>query len=158
MQLEAAVPSEYLAAIKTGLPVRFEIRGYPGQAFEGRIARISPAADPVTRQVSIFVSIPNTERRLVAGLFAEGRVAQQSRRALVVPISAVNMDDPAGAWVLRVTDGKAQRVPVKLGLRDDQTERVEVAGGVQEGDRLLVGPARAITPGTPLNVTGTPQG
>jgi RND family efflux transporter MFP subunit len=156
MRLEAAVPSEALSAIKIGLPVQFQVRGYPDQTFEGKIERIMPAADPVTRQVSIFVTIPNTAGRLVAGLFAEGRVAQESRTALVVPLTAVNTDDPKSAWVLRVKDGKAERVPVMLGLRDDQTERVEIKTGVAAGDLLLVGPAQAITPGTPLQVGDVP--
>jgi membrane fusion protein (multidrug efflux system) len=154
MQLEASVPSESLSVIKAGLPVQFEVRGYPGQPFTGRIARISPTADPVTRQVSIFVTIPNVGGRLVAGLFAEGRVAQQSRRALVVPLTAVNTSDPKAPWVLRVAGGKAERAPVTLGLRDEQTERVEITAGVKEGDKLLVGPAQAITPGTPLELQG----
>jgi RND family efflux transporter MFP subunit len=155
MRLEASVPSEALSLIRVGLPVQFQVRGYPGQPFDGRIERVSPAADPVTRQVSIFVTIPNTAGRLVAGLFAEGRVAQQSRRALVVPLTAVNSADPKAPWVLRAASGKAERVPVTMGLRDEQTERVEITGGVNEGDRLLVGPAQAITPGTPLQL---PQG
>ena len=154
MQLEASVPSEALSVIKVGLPVQFEVRGYPGQPFTGRIERISPAADPVTRQVSIFVTIPNVGGRLVAGLFAEGRVSQQARRALVVPLTAVNTSDPKAPWVLRVAGGQAERVTVTLGLRDDQTERVEIVTGVKEGDRLLVGPAQAITPGTPLELQG----
>ena len=154
MQLEAAVPSEALSVIKAGLPVQFEVRGYPGQPFTGRIERISPAADPVTRQVSIFVTIPNVGGRLVAGLFAEGRVSQQARRALVVPLTAVNTSDPKAPWVLRVASGKAERVTVAVGLRDDQTERIEISSGVKEGDRLLVGPAQAITPGTPLELPG----
>ena len=152
MRLEASVPSESLSMIKVGLPVQFQVRGYPGQTFDGRIERVSPAADPVTRQVSIFVTIPNAAGRLVAGLFAEGRVAQQSRRALVLPLAAVNIDNAKQPWVLRVRDGKAERVPVTVGLRDEETERVELTGGVQEGDRVLVGPAQAITPGTPLAV------
>jgi RND family efflux transporter MFP subunit len=154
MRLEAAVPSEALSLIKIGLPVQFEVRGYPGQPFTGRIERLSPAADPVTRQVSIFVTIPNTGGRLVAGLFAEGRVAQQARRALVVPLTAVNTSDPKAPWVLRVAGGRAERVAVTVGLRDDQTERIEISSGVKEGDRLLVGPAQAITPGTPLELQG----
>jgi RND family efflux transporter MFP subunit len=150
MRLEAAVPSESLSLVRVGLPVQFQVRGYPGQTFEGKVERISPAADPVTRQVSIFVTIPNTAGRLVAGLFAEGRVANQSRRGLVLPTTAVNMDDPKQPWVLRVSNGKAERAAVTLGLRDPQTERVEIASGAKEGDRVLVGPAMAITPGTPL--------
>jgi RND family efflux transporter MFP subunit len=157
MRLEAAVPTEALSMIKVGLPVQFEVRGYPGQTFEGRIERISPAADPVTRQVSIFVTIPNTAGRLVAGLFAQGRISQQSRRALVVPITAVNTDTKQ-PWVLRASNGQAERVAVTLGLRDEQTERVELTSGVKEGDRLLVGPALAITPGTPLKLADARAG
>ena len=156
MRLEAAVPSDALSAIKVGLPVQFDVRGYPGQPFTGRIERISPAADPVTRQVSIFVTIPNTAGRLLAGLFAEGRVAQESRRTLVVPLAAVNIDDPTATWVLRISNGKAERVAVGLGVRDEQTERVEIASGLAAGDRLLVGPAQAITPGTPVHIAEAP--
>jgi RND family efflux transporter MFP subunit len=160
MRLEAAIQSEALSAVKVGLTVRFEVRGYPDQTFEGKIERISPAADPVTRQVPVFVTIPNAGGRLVAGLFAEGRIAQQTRRALVVPLAAVNMANPKEAWVLRANGDKAERVAVTLGLRDDETERVELTSGVKQGDRLLVGAAQAITPGTPLTFTSAanPEG
>lgn len=151
MRLEASVPSEQLGAITLGATVNFQVRGYPDQTFAGVIERVSPVADPVTRQVPIFVSIPNTEGVLVAGLFAEGRVLQQVKRALVVPLSAVN--ERAGApWVLRVRDGKTERVEVTLGLRDAQTERVEVAGGLNDGDVLLVGASQGMTPGTPVRI------
>lgn len=151
MRLEASVPSEQLGAIAVGATVNFQVRGYPGQTFAGRIERISPMADPVTRQVPIFVTIPNTTGRLVAGLFAEGRVQQEARRALVVPLAAVNErgDSP---WVLRVQDGKTERVDVTLGLRDPQTERVEVAAGLRDGDLLLVGASQGMTPGTPVRI------
>ena len=151
MLLEASVPSGELAAVKLGAPVVFEVRGYPGQTFEGHIERISPVADPVTRQVPIFVDIPNSGSQLVAGLFAEGRIARETRMALVVPDTAVNT---AGArpWVMRVRGDVAERVDVTLGLRDERTERVEITGAVAEGDRLLVGAAQGISPGTPIRV------
>lgn len=151
MRLEAAVPSEALPAARVGATVRFEVRGYPGQRFEGRIDRISPAADPVTRQVPIFVDIPNTGGRLLAGLFAEGRVNEQSRVALVAPMRAVHLE-AASPWALRVRDGRVERVEVRIGLRDDQREEVELLGGVAKGDQLLVGGAQGLTPGTPVRV------
>jgi RND family efflux transporter MFP subunit len=150
MQLNASVPAEALAAIRIGLPVDFTVRGYE-TPFEGRIERISPTADPVTRQVSIYVSIPNKGGRLVAGLFAEGRVARQTKKALVVPATAVNTSSKE-PWVMRIKDGKAEKVTVSLGLRDEQTERVELASGVQAGDQLLVGASQGLTPGTPVKV------
>jgi RND family efflux transporter MFP subunit len=151
MRLAASVPSEQIGAVRIGAPVSFQVRGYPDQSFEGRIERVSPAADSVTRQVPIFVTIPNQGGRLVAGLFAEGRVTREARRGLVVPLTAVNENGPS-PWVMRVRDGKAERVEVKLGLRDDQTERVEIASGVAEGDVLLLGAAQGMTPGTPVTI------
>jgi RND family efflux transporter MFP subunit len=150
MRLEVSVPSDQLGSLKLGLTVRFMVRGYP-DPFTGTIERVSPAADPTTRQVPIFVTIPNTEGRLVSGLFAEGRVINQQADGLVVPADAVNTADKS-PWVLRVADGKTERVDVQVGLIDPQTERVQIAAGVNERDVLLRGPARAMTPGTPVKV------
>jgi len=148
MRLEASVSSEQLGDVHVGAPVTFDVRGYPGQHFEGKVERLGAVADPVTRQVPIFVTIPNAGGRLLSGLFAEGRVLREARRALVVPVTAVNLrGDP---WVLRVRDGKAERVAVTIGLHDEQTERVELLSGVKEGDVLLLGAAQGMTPGTPV--------
>ena len=154
MRLEASVPSEDIAALKVGAPVQFSVRGYE-QPFEGRIDRISPQADPTTRQVPIFVSVPNTGGRLVAGLFAEGRVVLQAAEGVVVPLNAVNTSE-ASPWVMRVINGTTEKVQVTLGLRDPRTERVQIVSGVNEGDILLRGAAQGITPGTPVSV-GAPK-
>jgi RND family efflux transporter MFP subunit len=151
MQLEASVPSNELEAVKVGAAVRFTVRGYPGQVFEGRVERISPVADRITRQVPIFAAIPNASGRLVAGLFAEGRVIRETRSALVVPDQAVNRSG-ATPWVLRVRDGQLERVDVSLGLRDDETERVEVVSGLEAGDQLLVGASQRMSPGTAVRL------
>ena len=148
MRLEASVPSDDLSLLRVGADVEFTVRGYD-QPFKGRIQRIAPQADPVTRQVPIYVSIPNAGGRLVAGLFAEGRVVTQSAEGLVVPTNAVNMTG-ASPWVLRVSDGKTERVSVTLGLRDPRSERVQVSAGLNDGDTLLRGAAQGITPGTPV--------
>jgi len=156
MRLEAAVPSNELDAIKVGAPVSFEVRGYPGQSFNGRIERISPVADEVTRQVPIFVSIPNRSGQLLAGLFAEGRVSRESKTGLVVPETAVNQAS-GSPWVLRLRDGKVERQDVRLGLHDAQTERVEVVAGLAEGDRLVVGAAQGMAPGTAVRIRESRQ-
>jgi membrane fusion protein (multidrug efflux system) len=154
MSLEASVPSEDLQALRIGATVEFTVRGYD-KPFQGRIERIAPQADATTRQVPIYVSIPNEGGRLVAGLFAEGRVVNQSVSGLVVPSNAVNTTDTSMPWVLRVTDGKTERVAVTLGLRDPRSERVNVASGLKEGDVLLRGASQGITPGTPVKVSVT---
>jgi RND family efflux transporter MFP subunit len=155
MRLEASVPSDDLSRLRVGAVVDFTVRGYD-QPFEGRIAMIAPQADSVTRQVPIFVSIPNVGGRLVAGLFAEGRVVSQSAQGIVVPVNAVNTTG-ATPWALRVSGGKTERVEVRLGLQDPRTERVLVVSGLNEGDTLLRGAAQGITPGTSVDVSVAQQ-
>jgi RND family efflux transporter MFP subunit len=154
MRLEASVPSDDLRALRVGAVVEFTVRGYD-TSFHGRIERIAPQADATTRQVPIYVSIPNVGNRLVAGLFAEGRVVSQSASGIVVPTNAVNMTDASMPWVLRVTNGKTERVNVRLGLRDPRSELVNVASGLNDGDVLLRGASQGITPGTPVKVSTT---
>lgn len=156
IRLEASVPSESLTAVRVGAAVTFQVRGYPDQAFTGRIERISPTADPVTRQVPIWVTVDNRSGRLVSGLFADGRVTQESRRGLVLPLSVV-ADADRQPTVLRIRDGKVERVAVRLGLVDMQNERAEVVEGLADGDLLLTGVAQGVTPGTLVRVTDRSQ-
>ena len=152
MRLEAAVPAQQLTSIKVGAPVMFSVSGYPDRSFNGRITRINPVADPTTGQVRIVVSLPNASNNLVGGLFAEGRVATESRNALVVPSNAVDVTG-VKPFVIRLKAGKVERVDVDLGLRDEESERVEVKAGLAPGDTLLVGAARGISVGTPVKVS-----
>jgi membrane fusion protein (multidrug efflux system) len=150
LRLEAAVPSDDLRMLRVGAPVQFQVRGY-SEPLQGRIDRIAPQADAVTRQVPIYVSVPNADGRLLAGLFAEGRVIAESADGLVVPMNAVNTRGPR-PWVIRVTNGTVEKLDVDVGLVDERTERVEIVSGVNEGDILLRGSAQGITPGTPVQV------
>ena len=161
MKLEAAIPAEQLATVRVGAPVRFAVTGYPGRTFEGRIASINPAADPQTRQVRLSVRIPNAGNRLVAGLFAEGRVAANAREALTLPAAAVDQRGLSPA-VLRLRGGVTEKVEVTLGARDQASDRLEITKGLTAGDTVLVGAALGIAPGTPLQVRAaadsTPRG
>jgi RND family efflux transporter MFP subunit len=154
MQLEASVPSEQLAAVRVGAPVEFRVNGY-AQVFTGRVDRVSPVADPVTRQVRVFISIPNAQNRLVGGLFAEGRVQAETHAGLIAPATAVVAvagSTTGQAEALRIRNGVVELVEVTIGLRDVRSEMVEVASGVAAGDTLLIGAARTVMPGTPVRI------
>jgi RND family efflux transporter MFP subunit len=152
MRLEASVPADQLSMVRVGVPVSFTITGYPGQQFLGRVTRVNPTADPTTRQVRLYVSIPNAGRTLVGGLFANGRIAATAHNGIAAPVSAVDMRGTSPT-VVRIKNGKADRVQVQLGIRDEGSERIEILSGVQAGDTLLLGAAQGITPGTPVKVS-----
>jgi membrane fusion protein, multidrug efflux system len=151
MRLVAHVPADGIAGLQVGTPVEFVVGGLGSQAFTGTVQRINPVADPTTRQVEIHVALPNEDGRLLSGLYAEGRVSTSVRNALAVPAAAVDrsLGTPA---VMRVADGRVERVPVELGIADADSEKVEVVSGVAAGDVVLLGAARAITPGAKVVV------
>ncbi len=152
MRLEAAVPASQIGQIRIGQPVAFVVSGYGDRKFTGTVTRVSPVADPTTRQVQILASIPNSAGTLVGGLFAEGRVNAESRTALVLPATAIDQRGATPA-VMRVRAGRVERVSVTLGIRDDQRENFEITQGLQRGDTVLLGAAQAIGEGKQVRVS-----
>jgi RND family efflux transporter MFP subunit len=155
LRLEAAVPAEHAGMLQAGTTVDFRVSGYGEQGFSGKIERVNPVVDPATGQVRIYVAIPNSEQALLAGLFAQGRVATESREALAVPLGAVDVRSTSPS-VLRVKDGKVERVTVELGLRDEVAQRVEIRSGLQAGDVVVLGSARELAEGTRVQVAQAP--
>jgi membrane fusion protein, multidrug efflux system len=152
MRLEASVPANQLSSVRVGLPVEFSVTGYPNRVFAGRITRVSPTADPSTRQVAIVATIPNAGNTLVGGLFAEGRVASETRTAPVAPASAVD-ERGLRPVAMRIKNGRVERVEIQLGIRDEASEIVEIRMGLTPGDTVLLGAARGVSPGTPITVS-----
>ena len=152
MQLEASLPAAQLSQVRVGMPIDFKVNGYPNRTFTGRITRVNPVADPATLQVKLVVAIPNAGNTLVGGLFAEGRVATETKIAPVVTLAAVD-ETGLRPSVVRLRNGKIEKVEVGLGIRDAAAETVEITAGLAQGDTVLLGAARGISPGTPVKVS-----
>ena len=151
LELTGTVPAEELTKLKAGAPVQFTVSGYAGRTFQGTVDRINPTADPATRQVRVYATIPNAEQGLVAGLFAEGQIGTDRRKTLLVPLSAVNQRGVTPT-VLVVREGRVAQQGVELGIRDPRTDRIEIRAGLHAGDTVLVGAATAIQPGVSVRV------
>lgn len=150
MRFEATVSANELGGLRVGAPVQFQVHGYPGHVFTGRIERVNPSADPTTGQIAVYVGIPNA-RGLVSGLYAEGRVGSQAKMALTAPLNAITTSGDT-SFVMRVKSGHVERVPVQVGVRDDQMERAEVIGNLAPGDTILVGSAVGLSPNSQVRV------
>jgi hypothetical protein len=87
----------------------------------------------------------------VAGLFTEGRVESQRKRALAIPVTAL---DPRGTSpeVLQLEEARVQRVRIDLGIRDLAAEMVEVTNGLAAGDTVLLGSAQGLAAGTVVRI------
>jgi membrane fusion protein (multidrug efflux system) len=146
LQLSFPISEDGIRFARVGLPIEIKVGPYPGEVFPGEVFFVSPTLDPAARRIIVKAWVPNADRRLRAGLFAnvDMEVARREN-AILVPESAV-VFDRQGTYVWRVSDGDvAQRVPVETGLR--KGGRVEVTLGLQPGDRIVTAGTHKVSEG-----------
>jgi len=157
LELEAAVAPEDVVAVQVGQVARLNIDGLAEPA-QARVARINPSAQSGTRSVMVYLAVaPGPGLR--QGLFARGSIQTQTHRALVVPLSAVRVDQ-ALPYVMAIENGKAVQRTVKLGARGDASfdgrldNAVEIGAGLADGATVLRGSAGTVRDGTAVNLPG----
>ena len=136
VELAANVPAEQLGAVHVGQRVDVVSDAYPDTVFPGEVVAVAPAIDAATNAALARVRVANADHRLKVGMFAEARIAVFDRKgALTVPPSAIALSESGEPAVYVVTNGVAQRTPVKVGLKTPAA--VEIQEGVAEGQSVL---------------------
>ena len=130
----ANVPVREASAIQVGRPAR--VSGPDGD-LAGRVTVVSPAVDPSTTTVEVWVQIPNPGEKLKpGGTVRVSIIAETIQNTIVVPASALLNSDEGGQQIMVVTsDSIAHERRVTVGVR--QGNRVQIASGLQEGDQVV---------------------
>jgi RND family efflux transporter MFP subunit len=141
------------ARVEPGQEVRLRHHAWEDSTFTGRVIRLAPSVNPTTRTLRVEVEMDNREGRLRPGMFIEATVVAERRPdAVVVPRVAVT--ERAGRKVLFVLKGqKVELREVGLGLGDDDV--VEVRGGIEPGERVVVKGLETLTDGARVRVSGS---
>lgn len=142
MQVETQVPEAILARIKPGQVIQVEVDGLGGP-IAARVARLSPAADPVSRtfQVKLDVAVQG----LRSGAFARALFPQEPRQALTIPVGALlHRAGIEGVFVVDA-EGIARFRMVRSGEVHDG--RVEIQAGLEAGERYVAEGAERLSTG-----------
>ena len=135
-----------LGVIKVGQGAACVADAFPAQPFAARIRFIAPSIDAQQGTVDIRLKVAPVPRFLRQDMTVSVNIETGRReRALVVPNDALTSVDGDRAVLLRISAGKAQRVPVRLGLRGLALS--EVLSGVQAGDLVLADAGAGIADG-----------
>ena len=157
IELEAAVAPEDVGGVQVGQRARLSVDGLAEPA-AATVVRINPSTQSGTRAVLVYLAL-QPQPGLRQGLFARGNIELQRKTALVVPVSAVRIDQ-AQPYVLALQDGKVVQRGVGLGLRGDARldgrldAAVELVSGVTEGSTVLRSTAGAVRDGTVVTLPG----
>jgi len=132
---KAHIPQDQAVQLKPGDTATIKT---PGDIeVEGKVTLVSPALDPNSTTVEVWVEAPNSDGRLRPGASVSlEMVAQSVNDAVVVPAPAV-LKTPEGATsVMIVNDGRAQQVEVETGIHDGP--RVQITRGLGGGETVIV--------------------
>ncbi len=156
LRLVANVVEKDLRVVTTGAPTAVQVDAFPGETFNGHVARVAPILDPTTRTAEIEIEVPNPTGRLKPGMYARMRLTVESRTdALIVPkVAIVDLREQRGVFVAGPSD-RARFVPVVLGI--EEGDRIEVREGLQEHQRVVSSGAGALRDGDALVVAGQQQ-
>jgi membrane fusion protein (multidrug efflux system) len=156
LKVDFRVPERLFTQLKVGLPVEVMTDALPGATYRGAIEAINPRIDANGRSLELRASLGNTDGRLRPGMFARVRVIVGDRaEAFMVPEEAI-VPQGDSFFVFRVAEGKAQRVPVRLGVRREG--KVELLDNVRAGDRIVVAGMRVQRDGQPVRIVNEAAG
>ncbi|ACT60863.1 efflux RND transporter periplasmic adaptor subunit [Hirschia baltica] len=154
MKLEFAVPSTFLRSLKQGTPISAYTSDLPGETFNGMIATIDNAIDPITRSIKVRAILPNPDQVLKSGMFMQVTLKTTPRNSPSIPEEAVQSVGPdTFVYVINDINGKkiATRKQVQLGAR--QSKYVEIISGVETGDVVITEGIMRVREGSEVSIT-----
>jgi membrane fusion protein (multidrug efflux system) len=132
---EIHVSELLLPHLKLDDPARVRIDAIGNRILEGRILRIHPELDPVTRQGIVEVILQPVPEGARAGQFARVTLETARVERLVVPFLAIRHDKDGEHVFLLNADNVVRRVQVRSGIR--LAEEIEVLEGLEPGQRVV---------------------
>lgn len=132
---EVTVSELLISKLAVDDPVQVTVDALGDKIFHGRISRIFPNLDPVTRRGTVEVELKPVPKGARPGQLCRVTLTTHAAQRLVIPFSALRRDQ-TGGYVYIVDEGNVvHRSPVVSGLRIG--EQVEILKGLDQGQRVV---------------------
>ncbi len=151
LEVQVMVSESDVSFIKPESPVDVLVKEVSDQSFKGVVKSIASVADPEKRSYLVKVSLPNQDGKIKSGMFAEVKIATESKSQVVcVPASAVLPQN--GRTIVYTVDKnkRARSVEIQTGIKNDRY--IEVTKGLKAGQTVIVKGNTLVTDGTLVRV------
>jgi RND family efflux transporter MFP subunit len=135
-RLVIPVPESYVRYVRIGDPVDVHVPSL-NRTFPGKVARFSVDVREDTRTMHTEVDVPNPQRILLPGLYAEAELGlDQKANVPTVPLQALSHEGSKTTVFVVDRNGTLEDRPVQIGLQT--TNDAEIISGVNEGEQVVV--------------------
>jgi RND family efflux transporter MFP subunit len=136
MKVRAGISERDIDLVDVGGDVRVMVTSLDNAVFEVPVARVLPAANPMSRTFDLEAYLPNDDGRLRSGMFARVEVAIGAREAVLVPETSLHTRGQlTGVWIVNEKD-EAHLRWIRTGQALDDS--VEVVSGLQGGETIVL--------------------
>jgi multidrug efflux pump subunit AcrA (membrane-fusion protein) len=145
------VPQSEAALLKVSDDAEIKVNGL-GEPVTARVSLVSPALDPGSTTIEVWVETRKPTPLLKPGMTASVEMtAKTVKDAIVVPTSAVFKDVEGAYYVLLAgADQKAHRTAVHLGIRTSALS--QITSGINVGDAVITSGGYAVPDGTAIQI------
>lgn len=130
------ISEEKMRALQLGMPAEATFPAFSGEVFQGKIVKIDPNIDPVTRTFTAYVEIKNEDLRLKPGLSGFVRIRRNLQNVVAVPSIAIMNPSGEQASIFVVdASGHANQRKVRTGAVVNAM--TEITSGLREGEKVV---------------------
>lgn len=153
----AKVPERYTSQMQVGQELTLQVASYENRTFKGKVTRVNPSVDPITRTFQVEATIPNPLNELRPGGFAKADVmVDRKSSGVVVPIEAV-IRTVGVTKVFVVVDDETS--PTKKAVREVQVSTdtegvdwIEIVGDLPRSGEVVITGQSQLADKTPIRI------
>jgi len=158
LRIYVSVPQPYAASVRPGMSADLVFAEHPGKRYPATVAFTAQALDPASRTLQVELQVENPAHELFPGAYVEvhfNLAGAASGPILSVPANAVLF---RAQGLLAAAVGADHRVRLKhIAVGRDFGSTVEVLGGIEATDEIIVNPPDSITDGALVRVVAPPS-
>ena len=132
----AKMTEEKMHSVHLSQPAEASFPAFPSERFQGKVVKIDPNIDPITRTFTTYIEIKNSDFRLKPGLSGFARIRRSAKDVLAVPsIAIVNASGEQASVFVVDNGGHATLRKVRPGVIVDAM--TEIRDGLKEGEKVV---------------------
>src|SRR5215471_1043095 len=143
------LPQDNANSIHVGQPAMLTVSNFPGRTFHGTVTRTANALDPASRTMLVEVDVPNSDRSLFPGMYADVDLSgARSNPPLALPATTIIFRTDGAQVAIVQPDGTIHLQKITVGR--DYGDRLEVLQGLSEGVDILTAPTDSAREGAKI--------
>jgi RND family efflux transporter MFP subunit len=148
------VPEVYARVAQTGLQADLTLKEFPDRRFTGTLVRTAQSIDVASRTLLTEIDVDNPKGELLPGSYAEVHFKLATPAStLKIPVGAL-IFRADGLMVATIKNGsRVAIVPVTAGR--DYGNAVEIVGGLDGSEKVVVNPSDSLTDGQAVRVAAS---